>query len=109
MAERINKDNFEEKVLKSSVPVLVDFYSDSCIPCKMLAPVLGELEEEREGKLAVYKVNVNYDTELAERYAVMGAPTLILFYQGEVQDRRTGAARKAELTEWIDRQISSAS
>lgn len=105
MAERINKDNFDEKVLGSSVPVLVDFYSDSCIPCKMLSPVLGELEEEREGKLAVYKVNVNYDAELVERYGVMGAPTLILFSQGEVKDKRTGAVTKDALTEWIDEQL----
>lgn len=109
MAERINKDNFEEKVIKSDIPVLVDFYSDSCIPCKMLAPVLGELEEEWEGKLAVYKVNVNYDTELVQQYAVMGAPTLILFSQGEVKDRRTGAVRKDDLIEWLEGLISPAS
>lgn len=107
MAERINKDNFEEKVLKSSIPVLVDFYSDSCIPCKMLSPILGDLEEEREGKLAVYKVNVNYDAELVEQYGVMGAPTLILFEQGEIKDRKTGAVKKNVLTEWIDQQLST--
>ncbi|MGN0403190.1 MAG: thioredoxin [Acetatifactor sp.] len=105
MAERINKDSFEDKVLKSSIPVLVDFYSDSCVPCKMLSPVLGDIEEEREGQLAVYKVNVNYDSELAERYGVMGAPTLILFSQGEVKDKRTGAVKKDVLTEWIDKQL----
>lgn len=107
MAERINKDNFEEKVLKSSIPVLVDFYSDSCVPCKMLSPILGDLEEEREGKLAVYKVNVNYDAELVEQYGVMGAPTLILFEQGEIKDRKTGAVKKNVLTEWIDQQLST--
>lgn len=106
MAERINKDNFEDKVLKSSIPVLVDFYSDSCIPCKMLSPVLGDLEEEREGQLAVYKVNVNYDSELAERYGVMGAPTLILFSQGEVKEKRTGAVKKDVLADWIDKQLA---
>ena len=72
MAQRINKDNFEEKVLKSPLPVLVDFYSDSCIPCKQLSPVLGDIEDEREDTLSVYKVNVNYDMELAEKYDVMG-------------------------------------
>ena len=64
MAQRINKDNFEEKVLKSPLPVLVDFYSDSCIPCKQLSPVLGDIEDEREDTLSVYKVNVNYDMSL---------------------------------------------
>ena len=71
MAQRINKDNFEEKVLKNPLPVLVDFYSDSCIPCKQLSPVLGDIEDEREDTLSVYKVNVNYDMELAEKYDVM--------------------------------------
>lgn len=108
MAERINKDNFEEKVIRSSIPVLVDFYSDSCVPCKMLSPVLGDLEEEREGKLAVYKVNVNYEAELVERYSVMGAPTLILFSEGEVIGKKMGAQKKDALTEWIDGQLSSA-
>lgn len=105
MAERINKDNFEEKVFKSSLPVLVDFYSDSCVPCKMLSPILSNLEEERAGQLLVYKVNVNFDTELAQQYEVLGAPTLILFQEGQVLDRRTGALKKAALTEWIDEKI----
>ena len=101
MAERINKNNFDEKVLESDIPVLVDFYSDSCVPCKMMSPILGELEEEREGRLRVYKVNVNYDGELTERYGVMGAPTLILFLQGEAKDKKTGAVKKAALIEWL--------
>lgn len=105
MAERISKSNFEEKVMKSGIPVLVDFYSDSCVPCKMLSPILGELEEEREGQLAVYKVNVNYDAELVERYGVMGAPTLILFSKGEVVGKKTGAVKKEALAEWIDVQL----
>ena len=98
MAQRINKDNFEEKVLKSPLPVLVDFYSDSCIPCKQLSPVLGDIEDEREDTLSVYKVNVNYDMELAEKYDVMGVPALRLFVQGEVKGRRQhpkGTARGA--------------
>ena len=59
MAVRINKDDFEEKVLKSDLPVIVDFYSDSCIACKKLAPALGDVEDDYEGKLYVYKVNTN--------------------------------------------------
>ena len=99
MAQRINKDNFEEKVLKSPLPVLVDFYSDSCIPCKQLSPVLGDIEDEREDTLSVYKVNVNYDMELAEKYDVMGVPALRLFVQGEVKAERAGAAGKADIEE----------
>ena len=83
MALRINKDNFEEKVLKAEKPVLIDFYSDTCIPCKRMAGPLGEVEDEYEGKLEVYKVNVNFDMELAEQYGVMSAPTLVVFVNGE--------------------------
>lgn len=105
MAQRINKDNFEEKVLKSPLPVLVDFYSDSCIPCKQLSPVLGDIEDEREDTLSVYKVNVNYDMELAEKYDVMGVPALRLFVQGEVKAERAGAAGKADIESWIDENL----
>lgn len=102
MAERINKNNFGEKVLESGIPVLVDFYSDSCIPCKMLSPILGDLEEEREGQLAVYKVNVNYDEELAEKYGVRGAPTLILFQGGQEKGTHTGAISADALNDWLE-------
>lgn len=107
MAQRINKDNFEEKVLKSLLPVLVDFYSDSCIPCKQLSPVLGDIEDEREDTLSVYKVNVNYDMELAEKYDVMGVPALRLFVQGEVKAERAGAAGKADIETWIDEALNA--
>ena len=71
MAARISKDNFETEVLNSALPVLVEFYSDSCIPCKQMSPILGGIEDDYEDKLKVVKVNVNYDAELAEQYSVM--------------------------------------
>ena len=107
MAQRINKDNFEEKVLKSLLPVLVDFYSDSCIPCKQFSPVLGDIEDEREDTLSVYTVNVTYDMELAEKYDVMGVPALRLFVQGEVKAERAGAAGKADIETWIDEALNA--
>ena len=79
MALRINAENFEEKVLKADKPVLVDFYSDSCIPCKQMAGILGDIEDENEDDIYIYKVNVNYDRELAEKYKVMSVPTVICF------------------------------
>ena len=66
MAVRVSKTDFEEKVLKEKLPVLVDFYSDSCVACKKLAPVLGNAEDDYEDKIKVYKVNTNFDVELAE-------------------------------------------
>ena len=87
MAERIKLSDFEEKVLNSSVPVLVDFYSDSCVPCKRLAPVVGTVEDERAESLSVYKVNINFDADAASEYEVTAAPTLVLFKDGrKLQD-----------------------
>jgi thioredoxin 1 len=97
MALRINGDNFEEKVLKADKPVLLDFYSDSCIPCKRMAGPLGDVEDEYEGRLYVYKVNVNFDMELAEKYNVMSAPTLVVIVEGEEKNRLTGAAGKEQI------------
>ena len=67
MALRANGENFDKEVLGSELPVLVDFYSDSCVPCKMLAPVLSQIESEHS-EIKVVKVNVNFDIELAERF-----------------------------------------
>ena len=97
MAVRANADNFEELVLKEEKPVLVDFYSDTCIPCKMLAGTLGDVEEEYEDKIKIYKVNVNFDADLAATYSVMAAPTLVLFVNGEEKGRLKGAVEKEEI------------
>ncbi len=102
MAERIGKEDFSKKVLQSGLPVLVDFYSDSCVACKKLSPVLAEAEENYEGRLIVYKVNTNYDAKLAEEYEVTANPTLLFWKSGEVKDRKQGALRPAELKAWID-------
>lgn len=97
MARRVNADNFEELVLKADKPVLLDFYSDTCIPCKRMAGPLGEVEDEYEDRLSVYKVNVNYDETLAQNYDVMSAPTLVFLVDGEEKNRLTGAAGKEEI------------
>lgn len=97
MAERINQEQFAQKVLENDNPVLVEFYSDSCIPCKQLSPILGELEENYEDKLKVVKVNVNYDTDLALEYQVMASPTILFFKRGEEVNRTRGLVKKEEL------------
>lgn len=98
MAQRVGKDDFEEKVLKAAKPVLVDFYSDSCIPCKRMSGVLGDIEDEYGERLDVVKVNVNFEPELAEEYRVMSAPTLLLIKDGTEVARKRGAAGKEEIT-----------
>lgn len=100
-AARINEQQFEETVLKADKPVLVDFYSDTCIPCKRMAGVLGEIEDDYEGRLDVVKVNVNYEQGLAGKYDVMSAPTLIYFIHGEQQWRLTGVAKREEITKLV--------
>ena len=102
MAERIYSDDFQTKVLDSPVPVLVDFYSDSCIACTKLAPTLCDVEEDYEGKVNVFKVNTGYDTKLVQEYEILSNPTLILFKEGEAVDRQIGAKDYDELTDWID-------
>ena len=102
MAERISQDNFDTKILQAEGVAVADFYSDSCIPCKRLSPVLSELEATYSDVLKVVKINVNFDQALAEQYAVQAAPTLIFFHNGEEKSRLRGAVKKAEITEVID-------
>lgn len=102
MAARIYTNDFQEKVLDSSLPSLVDFYSDSCVACKKLAPTLCEVEEDYEGKVNVFKVNTGYDTKLVEDYGIQSNPTLILFKDGLAVDKKVGAKDYDEITDWID-------
>ena len=95
MPQRVSKDNFQSEVLSADTLVLADFYSDSCIPCKRLSPVLFELEKEYEGKLKIAKINVNFDSELASEYEVQAAPTLVFFKNGEEKERLRGAVKKS--------------
>ena len=102
MPARVNAESFDAEVLQSDKPVLVDFYSDSCVPCKRMNPLLAELEQTYAEILKIVKVNVNFDRELAERYAVQAAPTLVFFQNGTESGRLRGAVNKAQLTELIE-------
>lgn len=97
MAQRINSENFQELVLNEEKPVLVDFYSDTCIPCKKIAGILGEIEDSYEDRLKLYKVNVNYDDVLVQEYRIMSAPTVVIFHKGEEKARITGAVKKEDI------------
>ena len=105
MAARIGKADFEEKVLKSSLPVLVDFYSDSCVPCKRMVPVFAKLEEKYGDQIYIGKINVAYEQNLVEEYKVMSAPTLIFLKDGKQIERLTGAKKATELEGIIDKNI----
>ena len=103
MAERITAAEFAEKVTGADKITIVDFYSDSCVPCKMLSPVLSQLETELGGEVVIYKVNVGYEQELVERYDVQASPTLIFFRGGEEVSRIRGAVRKPRILEELDK------
>lgn len=101
MPARVKAENFEVEVLTSAIPVLVEFYSDSCIPCKQLSPILGDIEEEYENQIKVVKVNVNFENELADQYQIMASPTMLLFQQGKELKRIRGLIKKEELKQII--------
>ena len=103
MAEVIlTKENFETEVLKSDIPVLVDFWATWCGPCMMLSPVIAELAEELEGKVKVGKVNVDEQNELAMQYRVASIPTLLLFKDGQLTKTSVGFMPKKDIIETLD-------
>ncbi len=91
--KHLNKGNFNQEVLKSDIPVLVDFWAPWCAPCKMAEPVLEELNQEKEN-IKIAKVNVDDESELASDYGVMSIPTVILFKDGKIVDQMVGFAGK---------------
>lgn len=93
----VTEANFDQEVLQSSTPVLVDFWAEGCGPCKMLAPLLAEIAKEQAGKVRVAKVNGGEHFELAARYHVRAVPTLLFFDQGQVQHTLVGAQSKKNI------------
>ena len=102
MPARITGEQFEQMVLQAEQPVLVDFYSDSCVPCKRMSPLLAEIEEEYTDKVKVVKVNAPDERPLAEQYEVQSVPTLLLFRDGKETARLRGAVKKAQIQEIIE-------
>ncbi len=97
MANIFTDSNFQQEVLNSELPVVVDFYADWCGPCKMIGPVVEQLAEAYAGKIKVGKVNVDENMELASKYRIMSIPAIMFFKNGEVQDQIIGAVPKAQI------------
>ena len=97
MADTITESTFQQEVLGSEQPVIVDFWAEWCGPCRMVAPVLDQIAEEREGELRVVKVNIDEEPELARRFGIMSIPTMILFEGGEPKAAALGAQPKGML------------
>ena len=98
----VTDDTFDEKVLKSSIPVVVDFWAEWCPPCKMIAPFLEEIAAEYEGKALICKVNVDDNHNLAQKYGIRSIPTLLYVKQGKIQDQVVGALPKEQLAEHLN-------
>ena len=98
---KITGDNFQEEVLKSNKPVLIDFYADWCGPCRMMAPIIDQIAEEMSDKIKVGKVNVDENQELAMEYGVMSIPTIVIIENGEVKNTLVGVRDKNEIKEML--------
>jgi thioredoxin 1 len=101
----LSDDSFENDVLKSDLPVLVDFWAEWCGPCKMIAPILDDVAEEYAGRVTIAKLNVDQNNVSPAKYGVRGIPTLLLFKNGELAATKVGALSKTQLKEFIDAQI----
>ena len=100
-AAAITSENFEAEVLKSEIPVLVDFWAEWCGPCKMIAPSVDAIADEYSGKIKVYKLNVDDEAGIAAKYGIMSIPTLIIFKNGEVAEQIVGLMPKQKIEEKI--------
>ncbi len=106
LIKHVSDASFEGDVLKSTTPVLVDYWAEWCGPCKMIAPILDEVAGTYQGKLTIAKMNVDENREVPARFGIRGIPTLMLFKDGQLAATKVGAMSKAQLTAFIDQQLA---
>ncbi|MBO67909.1 MAG: thiol reductase thioredoxin [Acidiferrobacteraceae bacterium] len=102
---QVSDASFEEEVLQSDQPVLIDYWAEWCGPCKMIAPVLEEVAVEYDGRLKVAKLNIDDNPQTPPKYGIRGIPTLMVFKNGQVEGTKVGVVSKAQLIEFLDASI----
>lgn len=105
LVKDVSDQTFDVEVIKSDIPVLVDFWAAWCAPCRMLAPTVDQVASDYKGKAKVVKLNVDDNSEISARYNIRGIPTLLLFKNGEVKDQIVGATSKDHIKRVIDAQL----
>ena len=105
LIKHVSDASFENEVLQSGQPVLVDYWAEWCGPCKMIAPVLDEVATAYQGKLQIAKMNVDENQQIPAKFGIRGIPTLMLFKNGQLAATKVGAMSKSQLTAFIDQQL----
>jgi thioredoxin 1 len=106
MSKETTDISFEQDVLNSSKPVLVDFWAEWCGPCRQLSPIVDELSKDRSDKIEVYKLNIDKNPEIPTKHGIRGIPTLILFKDGKAIATKVGSLPKSALYEWVDGNVA---
>ena len=99
-------NNFESDVIKSNLPTIVDFWAEWCGPCKQIGPILEEISDEKKDQINVYKINIDNNPEVPQKYGVRGIPTLMFFNDGKLIDTKVGSLPKSLLKEWIESNLN---
>ena len=105
MAVEVTTENFQEKVLNSDKPVLIDFWAEWCGPCKQVAPIMDELAQEYDGKAVIAKLNIDEAGEVASQLGITSIPTMVVFKNGEPVEAQVGVAPKSKLAQMLDKHL----